>query len=306
MCIVALAIDHHPRFPLVIAANRDEFFDRPTARLAWWQAPADGASEPGMPILGGRDLKEGGTWLGLNPAGRLALVTNIRMPLPPDAQGPSRGHLVPAWLRSQGHGHPHWEQLALPSYKPVNLLAADFARGECWWASSARASAMRLGPGVHGLSNAELDTPWPKVQKLKQRVANTLDGPGADSLTALISELFAALSDRAVAADADLPRTGVGLEWERMLSAIFIRSADGRYGTRCSTLVITEHLHEHRVTHVLERSFPSGPGLALLRHVTLDDWPAQRQTAAQDAGAAPAAGHEADRMPPVRESSSSH
>jgi uncharacterized protein with NRDE domain len=291
MCIVALAIDCHPRFPLVIAANRDEFFDRPTARLAWWQA--EGATGPGAPILGGRDLKEGGTWLGLNPAGRLALVTNIRMPLPPDAQGPSRGHLVPLWLQSQGHGEPPWDHLALPSYKPVNLLAADFVQGECWWASSLRTSATRLGPGLHGLSNADLDTPWPKVQKLKQRVAGTLDGPAAESLTTLANGLFAALSDSEVAADADLPRTGVSLEWERALSAIFIRSADGRYGTRCSTLVITEHLHGHRVTHVLERSFPSGPGLALLRHVTLDDWPSQQQPASAC-------------MPPVKESGPEH
>ena len=286
MCIVALAIDCHPRFPLVIAANRDEFFDRPTARLAWWHA--EDPPGPGTPILGGRDLKEGGTWLGLNPAGRLALVTNIRKPIPPDTQGPSRGHLVPLWLHAQGRGEPP----ALAGHKPVNLLAADFAEGQCWWASSTRASATRLGPGLHGLSNAELDTPWPKLQKLKQRMAGAFEGRAAESLDALVNELFAALSDRTLAADADLPHTGVSLEWERALSAIFIRSADGRYGTRCSTLVITERLQERRVTHVLERSFPSGPGLALLRHVTLDDWPAQRPSAPADS---------AGRMPPVQE-----
>jgi uncharacterized protein with NRDE domain len=288
MCIVALAIDCHPRFPLVIAANRDEFFDRPTARLAWWQAEP---SAPDLPILGGRDLKEGGTWLGLNPTGRLALVTNIRMPLPPGAQGASRGHLVPLWLRSRHTGGLPLEPLGLSACKPVNLLAADFAEGACWWASSTRPSAFRLGPGLHGLSNAELDTPWPKVKKLKQRVAGALDGGAAESLHTLVDELFAALHDRDVAADADLPRTGVSLEWERALSAIFIRNADGRYGTRCSTLVITECLQGHRVTHVLERSFPSGPGLALLRHVTLDDWPSQQQSA---------------RVPPVRECDPGH
>lgn len=266
MCIVALAIDCHPRFPLVIAANRDEFFDRPTARLAWWQAGTSGSD---LPILGGRDLKEGGTWLGLNPAGRLALVTNIRTPIPPDATGPSRGHLVPMWLRDRGAGGP----ADLPAGKPVNLLAADINEGAFWWASSTRPSASRLGPGLHGLSNAELDTPWPKVMKLKQRVAGALDRGATTSLQTLVDELFAALHDREVAADADLPRTGVSLEWERALSAIFIRSADGRYGTRCSTLVVTEQLQGHRVTHVLERSFPCGPGLALLRHVTLDGWP---------------------------------
>jgi len=293
MCIVALAIDCHPRFPLVIAANRDEFFDRPTARLAWWHAEDSPGS--GMPILGGRDLKEGGTWLGLNPAGRLALVTNIRKPLPPDVQGSTRGHLVPQWLRAQDRGEP----MPLVGCKPVNLLAADFAAGECWWASSMRTSATRLAAGLHGLSNAELDTPWPKVQKLKRSVAGALNGPASESLDALVTQLFAALSDPAVAADSELPRTGVSLEWERALSAIFIRSADGRYGTRCSTLVITEHLHGHgrRVTHVLERSFPGGPGLALLRHVTLDDWPAQRPSSRED---------NAGRMPPVQEVAPDH
>lgn len=290
MCIVALAIDCHPRFPLVIAANRDEFFDRPTARLAWWQAEP---AAPDLPILGGRDLKEGGTWLGLNPAGRLALVTNIRMPIPPDAQGVSRGHLVPMWLRSQSAGEP----TGLSACKPVNLLAADFAAGAFWWASSTRPSAIRLGPGLHGLSNAELDTPWPKVTRLKQRVAAALDSGAAESLHTLVDGLFAALHDRDVAADADLPRTGVSLEWERALSAIFIHSADGRYGTRCSTLVITERLQGHAVTHVLERSFPSGPGLALLRHVTLDGWPSPRRSASGLGSAC---------MPPVQESGPGH
>lgn len=284
MCIVALAIDCHPRFPLVIAANRDEFFDRPTARLAWWQPEP---SAPDLAILGGRDLKEGGTWLGLSPAGRLALVTNIRMPLPPDAPDSSRGHLVPMWLRAGGAPE-------LSASKPVNLLAADCAEGTFWWASSMRPSAMRLDPGLHGLSNAQLDTPWPKVKKLKQRVAGALDSGAARSLHTLVGELFAALHDRDVAADAELPSTGVSLEWERALSAIFIRSADGRYGTRCSTLVITERLQGQRVTHVLERSFPSGPGLALLRHVTLDGWPSQQQ-------AASAAG-----LPPVQERDPGH
>jgi uncharacterized protein with NRDE domain len=297
MCLVALAIDQHRRFPLVIAANRDEYFDRPTARLAWWQPRSLGAdTAAGTGILGGRDLKEGGTWLGLTQAGRLALVTNVRAPGRTDPAAPSRGHIVPMWLTSTRSADQRWVQLAMSGHNPFNLVAADFPSGECWWASSQRTIPVRLPRGLYGLSNGALDAPWPKVRKLKQHMARLLTateassgataGPGAFDM--LVSELFAALSDRDTAADADLPETGVGLELERVLSPVFVRTADGRYGTRCSTLVITERTGRSFTTHVLERSFPSAVGLALLRHVTLPGWPPR--AAAAPAAAQPDAG----------------
>lgn len=266
MCLAAWAIDQSRAFPLVLVANRDEHFERPAARLAWWQ---DRPDRP--PILGGRDLQEGGTWFGLTTAGRLALVTNIRDPQRVDPDAPSRGRLVAEWLSGQRAADPFWMQAALSGYNGFNLLAADFAEGECFWASNGGALPRRLGKGLYGLSNAQLDTPWPKVVMLKQRLADAL-GAHAD-VDALASALFGALADRQTFPDEQLPATGVPTDLERMLSAAFIRSPDGRYGTRTSTVLITQRQGRRLFTHVFERTFTAGPGLALLRRSTLSDWP---------------------------------
>jgi uncharacterized protein with NRDE domain len=266
MCLIALAIDQHRRFPLVVASNRDEFFARPAARLAWWQ-PDHG----GPQVLSGRDLQAGGTWMGLTAEGRLAMLTNIRRPGSNDAAAPSRGAIVPLWLRGDLPADRFWMQVALSGHNPFNLVAADFRSGDCWWASSDAASPRRLDRGLYGLSNAALDTPWPKVQALKARVHEAL--AEADSAQALSTLLFAALADRRLADDAALPHTGIALERERALSAAFIHLPEMAYGTRCSTLLITERVNRRLVTHVFERSFPAGAGLALLRQSTLKDWP---------------------------------
>jgi uncharacterized protein with NRDE domain len=270
MCLVALALDQSRRFPLVLASNRDEFHDRPTARLGWW-TPSPGAPE----ILSGRDLQAGGTWLGLNATGRLALVTNVRRGgTAQDGDAPSRGAIVTRWLRGDLTLDRYWTEIALSGYNPFNLIAADFARGECFWASSESTLPKRLERGLHGVSNASLDTPWPKLERLKERlvdaVASTRPEHDAEHLA---GQLFNALADRSLASDVDLPTTGVPLDVERMLSAAFIASPDGRYGTRCSTLVITERVGRRRITHVLERSFSTHSSIALLRHSRLADWP---------------------------------
>lgn len=281
MCLVALALDQSRRFPLVLASNRDEFHERPTARLAWW------TPEPGAPeILSGRDLQAGGTWLGLNAAGRLALVTNVRRGgAPQDAAAPSRGSIVTRWLRGDLTLDRYWTETALSGHNPFNLIAADFARGECFWASSEATLPRRLERGLYGLSNASLDTPWPKLQGLKQRLTQALTNtPASDSAETLAGQLFDALADRRLSADADLPATGVPLDLERMLSAAFIASADGRYGTRGSTVVITERVGRRRLTHVFERSFSAHSSVALMRHVRLADWPPRySETLAVDA-----------------------
>lgn len=279
MCLAALAIDHSRRFPLVLAANRDEFFERPTARLGWWTGPG---SE--QEILSGRDLSAGGTWFGLTAAGKFGLLTNIRDPARQDPQAPSRGQIIPAWLTTQASPDRFWVRTALTGYNGFNLIAADFARGDCWWLSSARASPTRLESGLFALSNGALDEPWPKVRRLKQRLGEAVssatelaegNAPGADALAQV---LFGALTDTTLAADEELPTTGVGLELERMLSPAFIRSPDGRYGTRCSTVLVTERIGRHLITQVYERSYPAGPGLALMRRATLKDWPPRYQT----------------------------
>jgi uncharacterized protein with NRDE domain len=266
MCLVALAIDESHRFPLVVAANRDEFFSRPAARLGWWSAA------PGMPdILGGRDLESGGTWLGLTAAGRLALVTNVRQPDRVEPQAPSRGEIVPLWLRGDLGTDRFWTRVALSGYNGFNLIAADFRNGECFWASNQRPHPMRLERGVYGLSNAVIDTPWPKVVVLKTKLRAAL--PTAESAAALASTLFEALSDRSLAPDERLPSTGVPLDVERELSAAFIRTPDQSYGTRCSTIIITERARRRLVTHVFERTYTVGSALALMRQSALKDWP---------------------------------
>ena len=267
MCLSALAIDAHRRFPLVLAANRDEFFDRPAARLAWW-TPEHG----GPAILSGRDLVAGGTWLGLTAEGRLALVTNVRKAASvPDPDAPSRGQLVTSWLRGDQRPERFWPTAAMAGHQPFNLIACDFREGMSFWASSETACPQRIERGVFGLSNGRLDEPWPKVRQLTARLADALDA--SDSVDDLAGRMMSALADRTPAPDADLPDTGIGLERERMLSPAFIRSPDGRYGTRSSTLVITERVQKRLVTHVLERSFTAGSGVALLRRSTLRDWP---------------------------------
>ena len=248
MCLIAMAIDQSQRFPLVIAANRDEYFVRPTARLGWWTPEGGGAA-----ILGGRDLQAGGTWLGLTAAGRLAMVTNVRDPRRIDEQAPSRGAIVPRWLSGREPTDRFWSRTMLSGYNGFNLIAADFRRGECFWGSSLGASTRRLERGVFGVSNASLDASWPKTKRVKAGLAESM--AEAKSLVELTTALFGVLADRRLADDADLPFTGVTLEVERQLSSVFIRTPDNHYGTRCSTLIVSERVGREVVTHVFERSF---------------------------------------------------
>lgn len=270
MCLVAFALGRSARFPLVLASNRDEFFARPTAPLDWWPAE-DGRAA----ILAGRDLQAGGTWLGLSRTGRLALVTNVRDGRGNDPQAPSRGALVPGWLGSDEPFDAHWPRLAAAGHNGYNLVAADVARGEWHWAGSHQAAPRRLTDGLHGLSNAALDTPWPKVERLKAALQRALDT--ADSAEGLASALFAALADPQRAPDHALPATGVPLALERDLSAAWIRTADGRYGTRCSTVVITERTAIGPVTQVIERRHGEQ---AAERRAALHGWPQQPVAAA--------------------------
>jgi uncharacterized protein with NRDE domain len=266
MCLVALAIDQSRRFPLVVASNRDEFFKRETSRLAWWSA------RPGEPpILGGRDLESGGTWMGLTAQGRLALLTNVRGPQPNEYGAPSRGRVVTDWLAGGEETGDFWMRTALTGYNRFNLIAADFLRGECFWGSNNGAHPRRLERGIYGLSNGGLDAPWPKVNALKAQLQSSMSA----STTAddLANRLFDALADRTIAPDSALPQTGVPLELERQLSPAFIRTADNAYGTRCSTLIITEKIGRAPVTHIYERSFTPSGEAEPLRRAVLKNWP---------------------------------
>jgi uncharacterized protein with NRDE domain len=266
MCLVALALDKNRKFPLVIAANRDEYFDRPSAGLAWW------SPSPGEPaILGGRDLQSGGTWLGLTAQGRLGLVTNVRDARLLSDNAPSRGQIVPSWLSARESVDRFWMRTSVAGYNGFNLIAADFRLGECFWLSNSGAYPRRLERGVYGLSNAALDTPWPKVVALKAEVQTCVER--ATAVDELAAQLFSALASRSRAHDSELPKTGIALERERQLSPAFIQSTDLSYGTRCSTLIITERVNRYLVTHVLERSFGSDAAEVTLRRSTIRRWP---------------------------------
>ena len=221
MCLILMAWQVHPDYPIVMAANRDEFRRRPTAAAAWW------TDRPN--ILAGRDLEAHGTWLGMTADGRIAALTNFRDPNQIKPNAPSRGGLVVEMLESHATMAERLAQLQSVSarYAGFNLLCTDGR--ELGVYESVPATGRVLGPGIYGLSNHLLDTPWPKVQRAKSSLATALRSLPDD--TALL-EL---LRDDRVPADEELPRTGVSLEWERLLSSAFIRG-DG-YGTRSSNVI---------------------------------------------------------------------
>lgn len=218
MCLILVAWRAHPEFPLVVAANRDEFYARATAPASRWsEAPQ---------VIGGRDLEAGGTWLGITETGRFAAITNVREPGVPKGRY-SRGALTRDFLTGDTGAPEFMSGIVGSDHSGFNLLASD---GETlWYRSNRDGPARELRPGLYAVSNHLLDTPWPKLVSAKTRFAVALQAlPQADAL-------FGILADDGIAADRDLPKTGVPIEWERLLSAIFVKSAD--YGTRASTVV---------------------------------------------------------------------
>ncbi|HET6804926.1 MAG TPA: NRDE family protein [Frateuria sp.] len=240
MCLTAFAWNVHPRWRLVLVANRDEYHARPSAPLTRWED---------IPVIAGRDLEAGGTWLGVTAGGRCGVVTNVRDPRLPQ-EGLSRGLLVTDWLRGQAgasaHAHVLCETAA--AYRPFNLLTFD-AEAAFYLGNRPAPRAQAVAPGVHGLSNADFNTPWPKTRQLMARLQAWLDGASED-----VTPLFAALADEQPAPDHELPDTGIGRERERRLSPAFISGRD--YGTRASTLVMIGHSGHGRI---VERRFgPDG------------------------------------------------
>lgn len=242
MCLIAFAWQAHPRWRLVLAGNRDEFHARPSAPLARW-----GDST----IVGGRDLEAGGTWLGVTDAGRCCVVTNVRDPRDPQL-GASRGLLATDYLRGEADAATHARTMLTTAadYRPFNLLTFD-AIDAFYLGNRPVAKAQAVMPGIHGLSNADFNTPWPKTRALMQRLQAWLDVHADDGDFA---PLFAALADEHRAPDAQLPDTGVGLERERWLSSAFIRGE--LYGTRASTVIALGH--DGRGVIVERRFGPNG------------------------------------------------
>ena len=230
MCVIALAWNTHPRWRLVLAGNRDEFHARPSAPLAHW---------PDSTITAGRDLEVGGTWLGVTVEGRCSVVTNVRNPRDPQL-GLSRGLLVTDYLMRSDDAATHAARLqsVAVDYRPFNLLIFDDAQA-FHIGNRPGPQSQAMASGVHGLSNAELDTPWPKTRRLCERMQQWLDTEKSNDRTDDFSALFTALADQQGASDAEMPDTGIGLERERWLSSAFIRGDS--YGTRASTVVAIDH-----------------------------------------------------------------
>lgn len=247
MCLIAFAWRAHPDVALVVAGNRDEFFARPTVAAHWW---------PEAPMLAGRDLKAGGTWMGVARNGRFAALTNYRDPPNQRPDAPSRGALVGDFLTRDEAPLAALERIAADAHRfnGFNLLAARWSGDEAglWVVASPDASRVTtVEAGVHALSNARLDSAWPKVDYAVDRTSAALSA--AVDTEGLIADLFTMLDDRTIAADERLPDTGIPRETERALSAPFIRMPG--YGTRASTVLVVDR--DGRATFV-ERTCEPG------------------------------------------------
>ncbi|TGE33613.1 NRDE family protein [Desulfosporosinus sp. Sb-LF] len=241
MCLIFFAYDCHPRYRLILAANRDEYYNRPTEPAHFW------ASHPR--VLAGRDLEMMGTWMGITRSGRFAALTNFRDPSAQILNAKSRGMLVGNFLCSNESPDQYMIDVAnnRALYNPFNLLVGDLSR---FLYFSKQASEVEvIEPGIYGLSNHYLNTPWPKLRKSKQVLANYLE----DKMIIEPQALFEILGDRKLAQDSELPNTGIAQERERMLSSIFIQGSE--YGTRSSTVLLID-----KNNHVIfqEKSFILG------------------------------------------------
>lgn len=255
MCLIFFAVNQHATYKLIVAANRDEFYQRKTAPASFWPAQSS--------IVGGRDLEamyaDGtcGTWMAMNRNGRVAMVTNYRDPKNIDPQAPSRGHLVTDFLIGNAPSNAYLEQIKNNGlkYNGYNLVAGTI--DELWYLSNYQNEIQKLNGGVYGLSNHLLDTPWPKLVNGKKIFSELIESSElkADSI-------FEFLYNTERAPDSELPDTGIGLERERALSSMFIKT--NGYGTRCSTVVLakrngeveyTERVYDSSTFDVVDRSF---------------------------------------------------
>jgi uncharacterized protein with NRDE domain len=232
MCLILFAYSTHPQYKLVLAANRDEFYARPTLPAAYWEDAPN--------ILAGKDLVAGGTWLGVTRDGRFAAVTNYRDPRAPEGLR-SRGHLVGDFLREDKSAAEYLQEIHFVSdeYSGFNLILGEVnqKKNELFYYSNREGVIRNLAAGVYGLSNHLLDTPWHKVKLGKKVFSEAVNQPKIQT-----DALFEILQNRQPALDADLPDTGVGKEREKVLSPIFIRT--DIYGTRCSTVLLIDNAGE--------------------------------------------------------------
>lgn len=240
MCLIAFAIDQHPDYPFILIGNRDEFYARDTAPLHWWDNHQD--------VLGGRDLEAGGTWLAMSRQGKIAAVTNYRDPKNEVKGRKSRGGLPVNYLISDQRPQKYLSDLHKSDdiYNGYNLLVGY--PDELWHYSNYEEKFNQAESGVFAISNGLLDSPWPKVRKIREGLRERLEGQ-------IYPEKFLdLLMDREEAPEEILPDTGIGIEWEKKISMACIRLE--KYGTNCSTVILIDKNDE--VTYY-EKTYAVGP-----------------------------------------------
>lgn len=254
MCLIFLAINSHPDYPLIVAANRDEFFHRPAKPLHDW----------GNGIVAGKDLSAGGTWIGVSKQKKFAALTNFRDPSRRIDNPVSRGQLVSEFLAEEHDAEAYTRDLELSrhQYDGYNIIAGELTN--LWYFSNQGESGpTRLEAGIYGLSNHLLDTPWPKVEQGKQDFKAAIENTPTDDLFDSLAEVMGL---REIADDKDLPNTGVGIDMERYLSPRFIHTPAGHYGTRCTTVMLADN--QQRVS-VEERTWNQQGELSEINRLTL-------------------------------------
>lgn len=227
MCLIAFAYKVSSEYPLILIANRDEFYDRPTQKAHYW------CGEGENKILAGKDLKAGGTWMGVGKNGKWAAVTNYRDMESIKVNAPTRGNFVPQFIKSKSSAHQYLLELKKEAskYNGFNLLLGDSSG--VFHYSNVSDTITKIQPGVHGVSNALLNTPWPKLNRAKKMLENSIQNNDFSKTT-----LFSLLNDETKAQENQLPNTGLSKELEKELSSIFIDIDN--YGTRCSSLLLID------------------------------------------------------------------
>ncbi len=225
MCLIFISINDHPKYKLIVAANRDEFYARNTAAVSVWLDHPD--------VIGGRDLEAQGTWMAMTKGGKIGMVTNYRDLKNLKLNAPTRGLLVTDFLFNGYKAEPYLKDVDLKAsqYNGFSLLVGSI--DELYYYSNYQSRIIKLTQGFYGLSNHLLDTPWPKVKRGKEKMASVLTSHDFGS-----SALFEVLRDEKIAPDNQLPNTGLDIERERAVSAMFIKSPN--YGSRCSTVVLVD------------------------------------------------------------------
>lgn len=252
MCTILFSYKSNSVYDLIMASNRDEYYSRPTTPVHFW--------EDSPQILAGRDLQNNGTWLGVTKSGRMAAITNFRKPSSLKADAPSRGLLVSNYLNGCESPAQYLEKIQEtgPDFNGFNLLVGD--TNDLYYYSNMEGCIRKINPGFHGLSNHLINTPWTKVAKGKKNLIDLVN----DNERIESESIFELLSDNTCPPDSELPETGVGIEWERILAPIFIKS--DAYGTRSSSVLL---INRNGYATYIERTFePVDPVAGKFKVVT--------------------------------------